>query len=176
VNTIEKMACKRALVHAVLGATRSSGLFTQDVEDMPKEFLGKAEEKRSWEVEQPNGTVLEGVPKLVPPKRLEALPVKHTTKPWGPKPNAPLPENPGPTDIYTFPNRSDPKALANAIAELIPRVPHEDQYKADEELTKRLGNAEKLQALFVRVYARMRERAAAESFAHSEAMREPGEN
>lgn len=34
VNTIEKMACKRALVHAVIAVTRSSGLFTQDLEDM----------------------------------------------------------------------------------------------------------------------------------------------
>jgi ssDNA-binding Zn-finger/Zn-ribbon topoisomerase 1 len=34
VNTILKMAKKRALVDAVLSATRSSGLFTQDVEDM----------------------------------------------------------------------------------------------------------------------------------------------
>lgn len=34
VNTILKMAKKRALVDAVLSATRSSGIFTQDVEDM----------------------------------------------------------------------------------------------------------------------------------------------
>jgi hypothetical protein len=34
VNTIEKMACKRALVHAVIAVTRSSGLFTQDLDDM----------------------------------------------------------------------------------------------------------------------------------------------
>lgn len=33
-NTILKMAKKRALVDATLSATRSSGLFTQDVEDM----------------------------------------------------------------------------------------------------------------------------------------------
>ncbi|KKK67335.1 hypothetical protein LCGC14_2955110, partial [marine sediment metagenome] len=33
VNTLLKMAKKRALVDAVLSATRSSGLFTQDVED-----------------------------------------------------------------------------------------------------------------------------------------------
>ncbi len=33
-NTILKMAKKRALVDAVLSATRSSGLFTQDIEDM----------------------------------------------------------------------------------------------------------------------------------------------
>lgn len=33
VNTLQKMAAKRALVHAVLGATRSSGLFTQDLDD-----------------------------------------------------------------------------------------------------------------------------------------------
>lgn len=41
VNTMKKMACKRALVMAVIGATRSSGLFTQDVEDLPEEaFTG----------------------------------------------------------------------------------------------------------------------------------------
>lgn len=33
-NTILKMAKKRALIDAVLSATRSSGLFTQDIEDM----------------------------------------------------------------------------------------------------------------------------------------------
>ena len=33
-NTILKMAKKRALVDATLSATRSSGLFTQDIEDM----------------------------------------------------------------------------------------------------------------------------------------------
>jgi hypothetical protein len=33
-NTILKMAKKRALVDAVLSATRSSGIFTQDVEDL----------------------------------------------------------------------------------------------------------------------------------------------
>lgn len=33
-NTLLKMAKKRALVDAVLSATRSSGLFTQDIEDM----------------------------------------------------------------------------------------------------------------------------------------------
>jgi hypothetical protein len=35
VNTILKMAKKRAYVDAVISATRSSGVFTQDVEDMP---------------------------------------------------------------------------------------------------------------------------------------------
>jgi len=34
VNTILKMAKKRALIDAVLSATRSSGIFTQDIEDM----------------------------------------------------------------------------------------------------------------------------------------------
>jgi hypothetical protein len=36
-NTILKMAKKRAFVDAVITATRSSGLFTQDVEDLPAE-------------------------------------------------------------------------------------------------------------------------------------------
>lgn len=49
VNTIEKMACKRAFVHAVIGATRSSGVFTQDVEDLPREVFGQPEAERSWE-------------------------------------------------------------------------------------------------------------------------------
>lgn len=49
VNTIQKMACKRALVHAVLGVTRSSGMFTQDVEDLPAEAFGEAAGARSWE-------------------------------------------------------------------------------------------------------------------------------
>lgn len=49
VNTIEKMACKRALVHAVLGSTRSSGVFTQDVEDLPREVFGQPDTERSWE-------------------------------------------------------------------------------------------------------------------------------
>jgi hypothetical protein len=34
INTVLKMAKKRALIDAVLSATRSSGLFTQDIEDL----------------------------------------------------------------------------------------------------------------------------------------------
>lgn len=49
VNTIEKMACKRSYIHAVTAVTRSSGLFTQDVEDLPDDVYGEAEETRSWE-------------------------------------------------------------------------------------------------------------------------------
>lgn len=51
VNTMKKMACKRALVHAVIGATRSAGIFTQDVEDLPREAFGKPDATRSWEDE-----------------------------------------------------------------------------------------------------------------------------
>lgn len=49
VNTIEKMACKRALVHAVIGVTRSAGIFTQDVEDLPAEAFGQVSDVRQWE-------------------------------------------------------------------------------------------------------------------------------
>lgn len=49
VNTIDKMASKRAYVAAIIGATRSAGLFTQDVEDLPNDAFGRAEEGRSWE-------------------------------------------------------------------------------------------------------------------------------
>jgi hypothetical protein len=40
-NTLLKMAKKRALVDGVLSVTRSSGLFTQDVEEMSRELLGQ---------------------------------------------------------------------------------------------------------------------------------------
>lgn len=36
INTLLKMAKKRALIDAVLSATRASGIFTQDIEDFPK--------------------------------------------------------------------------------------------------------------------------------------------
>jgi hypothetical protein len=49
VNTLQKMGAKRAYIHAVIGATRSAGLFTQDVEDLPPDVLGKADERRPWE-------------------------------------------------------------------------------------------------------------------------------
>jgi hypothetical protein len=49
VNTIEKMACKRAYVHAVISVTRSSGMFTQDVEDLPPEAFGEVDGARQWE-------------------------------------------------------------------------------------------------------------------------------
>lgn len=49
VNTIQKMAAKRAYIHAIIAATRSSGILTQDVEDLPPEAFGKPEAARSWE-------------------------------------------------------------------------------------------------------------------------------
>lgn len=45
VNTLEKMACKRALIHAVIGATRSAGIFSQDLDDIPAEAFGDADEE-----------------------------------------------------------------------------------------------------------------------------------
>lgn len=64
VNTIQKMAAKRAYVHAVVAATRSSAIFTQDVEDMPREVLGQQEEEpghdpETGEVEEKDSLVLE---------------------------------------------------------------------------------------------------------------------
>ena len=42
-NTVLKMADKRALIAAVLNGTAASDVFTQDVEDMPKEPRGQGE-------------------------------------------------------------------------------------------------------------------------------------
>jgi 5'-3' exonuclease len=48
VNTVLKMACKRAYVAAVISVTRSAGIFTQDLEDMPHEDAGDSEAEFSW--------------------------------------------------------------------------------------------------------------------------------
>lgn len=47
INTILKMAKKRALIDAVLSATRFSGLFTQDIEDFPKQPNNNTSTERS---------------------------------------------------------------------------------------------------------------------------------
>jgi hypothetical protein len=62
VNTIEKMACKRSLVHAVLGVTRTSNLFHQDLEDFPDDMIGAADQERSWEKASPAKVVLDMKP------------------------------------------------------------------------------------------------------------------
>lgn len=49
VNTIEKMACKRAYIHAVIAVTRSAALFTHDVEDLPDHLRGTVDDVRPWE-------------------------------------------------------------------------------------------------------------------------------
>lgn len=51
VNTIEKMAAKRALVMAVIAATRSAGIFTQDLEDMAPEARGAKGKPEASEAE-----------------------------------------------------------------------------------------------------------------------------
>lgn len=46
-NTLVKMACKRALVAATLNATAASDIFTQDIEDMPKDIISGEDEEQS---------------------------------------------------------------------------------------------------------------------------------
>lgn len=46
-NTIQKMAQKRAYVGAVISATRSSNIFTQDLEDEPELAAGRGERPRA---------------------------------------------------------------------------------------------------------------------------------
>lgn len=47
VNTVLKMGKKRALIDAVLSATRSSGMFTQDIEDLDDVVPGKSDTPKS---------------------------------------------------------------------------------------------------------------------------------
>lgn len=57
VNTLQKMAAKRAYIHAVIAATRSSGLFTQDVEDLPPEAFGEPEPAHDAETGEVGDTI-----------------------------------------------------------------------------------------------------------------------
>lgn len=63
-NTVLKMAKKRALVDAVLSATRSSGIFTQDVEDLQEWVNAEFEDnfqKQQAQQQQTNGKTLSGM-------------------------------------------------------------------------------------------------------------------
>lgn len=71
-NTVLKMAKKRALVDGILTVTGASDIFTQDIEEMPKEILDKG-----------NGT---DKPPVTPPKKK-----KTATPPSG---NTPTVQNP----------------------------------------------------------------------------------
>lgn len=72
-NTLMKMAQKRALVGAVIVATGASDFFTQDIEDMPREFFEK------------------GTPAKTPPPARAAGPSPVKPKVAAPKPAAPAP-------------------------------------------------------------------------------------
>ena len=62
VNTVLKIAEKRALVHATLTIARVSGLFTQDLEDLPPETHTKEEEpKAEPKKEQPEEKTQHGL-------------------------------------------------------------------------------------------------------------------
>lgn len=96
VNTILKMAKKRALVDAVLSATRSSGLFTQDMEDTARDVV----EGESRIIERPSDEVDGGGPEApavesTPPKKRgrpaqksqkalaeEAKVIRNNERPW----------------------------------------------------------------------------------------------
>jgi hypothetical protein len=56
-NTILKMAKKRAQVDAVITATAASDCFTQDLEDLPEEYLGEDVDQRPAGVRQQQAPV-----------------------------------------------------------------------------------------------------------------------
>lgn len=59
-NTVLKMAKKRALIDAVLSATRSSGLFSQDLEDM-SELMPTGDKQQEQPMQQKTSTTPENV-------------------------------------------------------------------------------------------------------------------
>lgn len=54
-NTVLKMACKRAQVAMALNVTAASDIFTQDLEDMPEELRGAADDESHGHEERPRG-------------------------------------------------------------------------------------------------------------------------
>lgn len=72
-NTLLKMAKKRALIDAVLSATRSSALFTQDIEDEDMAVRGadtteRDEKRQSTSSARPSGPTRQGSPSTPAPK------------------------------------------------------------------------------------------------------------
>jgi hypothetical protein len=123
VNTLEKMACKRALVAAIIGVTRSAGIFTQDLEDLPREVFGEVEESRSWDKPEkvqaaPEKTEKVQAPPPEPSKqeleetRAGAKPAQQAA---APKP-APAPKHDPETGEVAEPPKSAPAPKADAPA------------------------------------------------------------
>jgi len=67
-NTVLKMAKKRALIDAVLSATRSSGIFTQDVEDLQEWIDGSAPVPEEPRHNADNAALQHSVARAEPPK------------------------------------------------------------------------------------------------------------
>jgi hypothetical protein len=91
VNTLQKMAAKRAYVHAVISVTRSSGLFTQDAEDLPEEAFGVVDEERSWERSAVD-PIDEAIRTKDQKKEAEKSPTSEGIRPSEQASNAPNPE------------------------------------------------------------------------------------
>ena len=131
VNTMQKVAAKRSLVMAVIGVTRSSGLFTQDVEDLPREVFGEVEQERQWEQGAPRGA--------------EAPPAAMPTQHEGVQPNriAPL--------LAWFASAQTEEELDTVVAEVVKlqatkaeKAELSPAYKAAKErLAKAFGGFEK---------------------------------
>lgn len=79
VNTILKMAKKRAMVDAVLSASRLSAVFTQDIEDLPPEIFGhKAQDSPKRDFDAPSPTT----PLPSPPTARKKITSDQVTKLW----------------------------------------------------------------------------------------------
>lgn len=65
VNTLQKMAAKRSYIHAVIAATRSSGIFTQDVEDLPREMLDGRDDQDDGGSEKPKPAATGSKPEVL---------------------------------------------------------------------------------------------------------------
>jgi hypothetical protein len=83
-NTVLKMACKRALIHATRTGTAASDVFAQDLEDLPEHLRAVAQEEPPIQQPQPVGQPpAQAAPQAAQPQGQDAPPPTDTDNPNG---------------------------------------------------------------------------------------------
>ena len=99
-NTLYKMACKRALVAAVLNATAASDIFTQDLEDMGTQDtngqdLTEKQRQRLWVIMNKHGKTTDQLKAYLAAKKIQTVTRSNydTVCDWAESDIEPIPED-----------------------------------------------------------------------------------
>ena len=99
-NTLYKMACKRALVAAVLNATAASDIFTQDLEDMATrdtngQDLTEKQRQRLWVIMNKHGKTTDQLKAYLAAKKIQTVTRSNydTVCDWAESDIEPIPED-----------------------------------------------------------------------------------